>query len=223
MFKNNQLLNWYFKKASLPVFFHVFLRYIMAPLEEVEKYIPQCGRILDFGCGHGTFSYLMYFSSIKREIVGLDVDRNKINIAKAINPNNKNIVFTDRDINDFKNKEFDAVVINDVLYLMPYAEQNNLLKSIHNVLKDDAVLIIKTMDPRSKLKFFCSYIQEFISVNIIKITKSKEGKFYFVKDLNHFKQILQEAGFHTQEFKLDRGFLHPHILLLCHKKLNKSF
>lgn len=211
------LFNLYFKKTNFLIFLHTVFRYITAPLEEVEKYVPKAGRILDFGCGHGIFSYLMYFSFQRRQIVGVDIEQRKINIANRINLANKNIIFANRSIDTFKEKQFDAAVIIDVLYLTPSSEQQNLLKSIYNILKDGGVLVIKTMDPRLKFKFLWNFIQEFISVRIIKITKAKDGKFYFIKDIDHFKNLLEEIGFCVETIKLDKGFLYPHILLLSHK------
>lgn len=212
------LFNLYFKKTNLLVFLYTVFRYITAPLEEVEKWVPKTGRILDFGCGHGIFSYLLYFSSGRREIVGLDIDRRRIDIANRINPANRNIVFANRSIDTFKEKEFDVVAVIDVLYLMPFSEQENLLKNIYNILKDGGILLIKTMDPRLKFKFLWNFIQEFIAVKIIRITKARNRKLHFIKNINHFKGLLREIGFRTEEIKLDKGFLHPHILLLCYRK-----
>jgi len=214
------LFNLYFKKINFCIFLHIFFRYLTIPIKEIEKYLPKQGRILDFGCGYGIFASLIHLSSRQREIVGIDIDHSKIDIANKANPDSKNVVFLNRSINAFKEEAFDAVIIIDVLYLVPPEERKILLKTFYNILKDNGVLVIKTMDPRLKLKFLWNYFQEFISVKIIKITKANDRKLYFIKNMSHFKNMLRESMFYTEEIKLDRGFLHPHILLICHK-INK--
>ena len=211
------ILKQYLKKAGLFVFLHMLIRYIITPFREIEKYIPKTGNVLDFGCGHGFFSFFIYFISKKRKILGLDTDKNKIKIANKVNPADNDIHFLNKQVSSFAKEEFDSVVINDVLYLIPYSEQAVLLKQFHRILKNDGNLIIKTMNPKLKLKFLWNYLQEFLSLKVMKITKNKDRIFYFVKDINNFKKILSNLGFDSREIQLDKGYLHPHILLLCKK------
>jgi len=57
------------------------LRRIICPLDEVLKYVPKSGRVLDIGSGYGTFDILMAESS-SREIIGIELDKKKVDMAK---------------------------------------------------------------------------------------------------------------------------------------------
>jgi len=216
------LFNLYFKKVNFCTFLHIFFRYLTIPLKEIEKYIPKQGRLLDFGCGYGMFSSLLHISSKQREIIGIDIDCRKIDIANKTNPGSKNVVFLNKSISALKEKKFDAVVVIDVLYLISPSARGTLLKAFYGILKSDGVLVIKIMDPRLKLKFFWNHFQEFISVKITKITKTNDKKLYFIKDMNYFKSILRELMFNVEEVKLDKGFLYPHILVVCQKQIREQ-
>ena len=62
---------------------HAWGRALSAPLRAVEELIPRSGTVLDFGCGHGLFSFILAATSPDRHVVGVDIDAAKIQSARA--------------------------------------------------------------------------------------------------------------------------------------------
>ena len=62
--------------------FHLIVRYILCPFLELEAIIPKKANIVELGCGSGIFTNLMSIKSSERDITGIDLDEEKISIAK---------------------------------------------------------------------------------------------------------------------------------------------
>jgi len=48
----------------------------------IEAEVPRRGRVLDLGCGHGLFSLLLAATSPERQVTGVDVDGDKLGLAR---------------------------------------------------------------------------------------------------------------------------------------------
>ena len=62
--------------------------YVRVKVKMEHKYklfndlVPKEARITDIGCGLGTLPYMLMMLSDKREILGIDYDADKINVAR---------------------------------------------------------------------------------------------------------------------------------------------
>ncbi len=119
------------KKAKRSIFF-----------DKLNKEIPINAKVLEAGCGTGQLCN--YLSNNSREIVGIDLSNNSLELANnfSINNNLKNIFFFKMDIlnNFFKSKYFDVIISNGVLHHTenPYKSFVELTK----LLKDDGIIVI---------------------------------------------------------------------------------
>jgi 2-polyprenyl-3-methyl-5-hydroxy-6-metoxy-1,4-benzoquinol methylase len=108
------------------------------------------GKILDAGCGYG---YGTYYLSIKTEsnIVGIDIDENKINLSKK-NHDNTNLKYyvldllDDNCVNKFISTEgdFDLITCFEVLEHIPKDKEEMFLNNLKKLLKSDGILILST-------------------------------------------------------------------------------
>ena len=57
------------------------IRFITAPYDRLEPYVPVTGLVIDLGCGYGTFSHLLALMAPGRRVLGLDLDAAKIDRA----------------------------------------------------------------------------------------------------------------------------------------------
>src|SRR3989344_6060006 len=66
---------------------HNFLRSLMMPLLEIDRALPENGKIYDFGCGEGVVSRFLAKNS-KRNIIGVDINGKRLdkNISKNLRP-----------------------------------------------------------------------------------------------------------------------------------------
>ena len=192
---------------------HVIVRYLTCPLTKIEPYIPQEGRILEIGCGHGLFTQILARTSRKRELIGIDIAQDKIAAAKETSQDR--IRFVCIDFFDLQETSLDAVVLIDVLYLIPYDEQIRMLERIFGVLKNGGTLILKTMDKKPCWKYLVNYLQETMAVRVFHLTEGCSLTFHRSEAL---RVILENIGFSVDIVPLHRGYPHPHCLIVCEKK-----
>lgn len=180
----------------------------------LENYIPKEAKILDVGCGHGLFCNLLLITSNKREICGIDIDKQKIKIAKNSVGYRKGIRFLAVDITKI-NETFDVVVVYDVIHHIDYHLQLSFLKECFKRLKKDGLLIIKdvNIDYFIRSFIFCYLVDELNSR--LNITKGDGRAFLHKKELF---DIVSGANF--KDIRL--GEIHnrditPHLIMTARK------
>jgi len=97
--------------------------------------------LLDLGCGEG---YLLRKLSLNfKQLIGTDIARNRIKLARKKSKKNKNIIYKIADLDlplPFNSKSIDAVTC---LSVMEYVfDPNSFIKEVHRVLKKNGLLII---------------------------------------------------------------------------------
>lgn len=95
-------------------------------------------RILDFGCGDGTFTKRLY--SKKREVFGCDADISAFKKAKENNKNIKYTLISVRGQTPYKSNFFDCVTMMGVLEHV--IDERETLNEIHRILKRGGNLYI---------------------------------------------------------------------------------
>lgn len=128
------LLEWYFKiKWKLEA-------------ENFDFYNQLIGdrvKIMDVGCGYGYFTYFIHYKNKDRQVLGLDYDSDKIEIAKNAYNITENVTFESTDITAYNIPERDAIFYNDVLHYLSEKEQLEVLTKSINALSKNGVLVIR--------------------------------------------------------------------------------
>ncbi|RKX96324.1 MAG: hypothetical protein DRP84_01405 [Spirochaetes bacterium] len=191
---------------------HIFFRNKLCPFERIEPYVPKEGRILDYGCGHGLFSWWMKASSPERDVIGYDVCSRKISLARNLLEKKYGIQFFDNR-EYFSSMSFDAVVAVGVLYLIK--EKREIISMLKSLIKSEGYIILKEVVKENSLRFAWTYFEEVMAAKIFRITEG-EGLFFLTKD--EILNILEECGFSVQMQDLSRGYWYPHMLFIGKKK-----
>lgn len=191
---------------------HVIVRFITCPLLKIEPYVPRAGKILEVGCGHGLFTHILSRASKERDLTGIDIAEDKI--AAARRSGEGRIRFICKDFFEFAETGLDAVVLVDVLYLLPFHEQLRMLERGFEALGDSGVLVIMTKDKAPRWKYMVNLLQETMAVRVFRITKGSSLTFHRSGDL---KEVLERIGFIVEVVPLHRGYPHPHCLMVCRK------
>lgn len=197
---------------------HNLIRLATCPIEKVIAELPNGGRLLDIGCGHGLVSLGAALAKPNLTMLGLDVDQAKIraaNKAAANLPGGERASFMAASDLNLPKGHWDAIVIVDVLYLLGQAEQKQLVNSCVRRLKPGGRLVIKEMNFTPKWKYWWNLVQETMAVRLFKFTKGR-GQLCFTAP----KEIagwLAAAGLKTRLRPLDKGYLHPHFLTIGDK------
>ena len=63
------------------------------PFADINSILPQKGTIIDLGCGDGLVAYYLADHDPKRQVIGIDLNANKINQARSLKPRLKNLQF----------------------------------------------------------------------------------------------------------------------------------
>src|SRR6478752_1301271 len=63
---------------------HATVRWWSAPFPRIAAHLPQSGRVLEIGCGHGLFSTYAALGVPDRSVVGVDIDADKIALARRV-------------------------------------------------------------------------------------------------------------------------------------------
>ena len=104
-------------------------------------------RILDAGCGYGI--YVQKCSAYASEVIGIDIFKEHLNIAKARKKDNTYFILNTAEHLAFKDDSFDAIICIETLEHIPSDEK--AVKEFSRILKTGGILIIT--GPNSLLPF----------------------------------------------------------------------
>jgi 2-polyprenyl-3-methyl-5-hydroxy-6-metoxy-1,4-benzoquinol methylase len=166
---------------SAPVMDRLFVhgRAFLSDLAFVERFVPRKGFIVDLGCGHGLFACLLREASETRRVLGIDLDPKKIEIARVAIEDTRWLRFEVGDILAQPPPKCDAITIVDVLYLLPFEDQERVLRNAASALGEGGPLIVKAQERRIDPRYAVTYAQEVVTVTLLGRTRGARERFYF--------------------------------------------
>jgi predicted unusual protein kinase regulating ubiquinone biosynthesis (AarF/ABC1/UbiB family) len=195
--------------------FHVRVRWWTAPFVAIDAAVPQKGRILEVGCGHGLLSAFLALSSAGREVCGIDIDEHKVLLARGAASNlaegEARLRFDHASPGELPSGQWDAIVVADVLYLLDSRAKRSLLAELVERLAPDGQLIVKETDTAPAWKDKLTRFQERLSTGVLGITEGATLDFEPAAALLHELRLL---GLDADLRRIDRGYPHPHVLIV---------
>ena len=167
-----------FRGAPIGARLFIHGRAFLSDLAVVERYVPNKGFIVDLGCGHGLFACVLREASPTRRVLGIDLDPRKIDIARKAIQDTQWLRFEVGDIITTPPPKCDAVTIVDVLYLMPFEQQEQVLRNAASALGEGGPLIVKAQEKRLDPRYAVTYAQELVTVSL-GFTKGGRERFFF--------------------------------------------
>ena len=172
-----------YKGAIIEWYYKVKWRLERANYTYYDNIIPSNARIYDLGCGYGFLSCYLYLKSKSREVIGIDYDTNKIDIANNyfMFKDEKKINFFNTNIIDLKLESPDIILLNDVLH---YLNKDSQLKVLHHCLSNinkNGLIFIREGEKENKRHIFTKFT-ELLSTKIFKFNKV-EGKLNYITGL----------------------------------------
>lgn len=200
-----------YQKAGWLDKLYLKLRWQLCPFEEIEKYVPQSGKIYDLGCGVGILSNLLAFKSPDREIIGVDLSLKRIKVADLSVGDRKNIRFFREDVKDFDLELCDGVVMTDFLHHVFPVVAERILKLIYKKLNPKGKLVIQEVDKFPRWKYLITFsIDRFLNL----------GKPLYYRLAKDWKEMLQKIGFKVEIIPAHQGLFLSDVLLICTKNEN---
>ena len=167
-----------YRQAPLMARLFVHGRAFLSDLAFVEKYVPRHGFIVDVGCGHGLFANVLAEASATRRVLGIDVDERKIATARATAGGRPELRFEVGDAIAAAPPRCDAVTIVDVLYLLPFEAQEQVLRNAAAALLEGRPLVVKAQERSLSPRYALTYGQELVTVGL-GFTRGGRSRFYF--------------------------------------------
>lgn len=189
-----------YRSAPLAARWFVHGRAFLSDLARVEEYVPRHGFIVDLGCGHGLFADLLVEASPGRRVLGLDIDERKIAVARATVRQGDQLRFEIADIVTVPPPRCDAVTVVDVLYLLPAADQERVLRNAAAALAEGAPLIVKAQEARIDARYALTYMQEVVSVSL-GLTRGQRRRFHFPSRPEALA-MFERAGFRAEVIEM---------------------
>ena len=169
--------------------------------------VPRGARTLDVGSGHGLLALALATDDLTRVVVGVDVDSQKIKLARKVAGNTK-VTFLEGD-GSVPEGPWDAITIVDVLYLLGAQPARVLIEQCTRELAIGGTLLVHNSHISPRWKWYVAIIQEFISVRLARITKGDKVRFLNQDDIESW---MIGAGLETTSVRVDWGYVHPHKL-----------
>lgn len=166
---------------SAPLVDRLFVhgRAFLSDMALIERFVPRKGFIVDLGCGHGLFACLLRETSDTRRVLGIDLDAKKIEIARVAIEDTQWLRFEVGDIVAQPPPKCDTVTIVDVLYLLPFEEQERVLRNAASALGEAGPLIVKAQERRADPRYAVTYAQEVVTVTLLGRTRGGRERFFF--------------------------------------------
>ena len=203
-----------YRKSGILTKAYLRIKLRICPLLRAEEFFPASGRVVDLGCGNGLFSFILGLGSPGRTVTGIDLDARKIRVAEETAGHGRAVAFRAGDIVETDYPPADVFCLIDVLYLIPPAGQDEILRKCSGSLPRGGWLIIKEMDDRPRWKSAWNRFQETLAVKVIGFTLGE--KFHF-RSAAGWEDALRRHGFTVRTERLDRGYWYPHIVLIAQK------
>jgi 2-polyprenyl-3-methyl-5-hydroxy-6-metoxy-1,4-benzoquinol methylase len=211
-----------YRAVSPAAWAHAGIRWATCPLGRLADLLPARGRFLDVGCGQGLMSLHLAMGGVGRELLGIDVDGARLaNAGKAarlagLGPRRVQFRAWSPASEALPVGPWDAILIVDVLYLMPREAQRRLLDACAAALAPGGVLVVKEMAADPGWKFRWNRLQETLAVRVLGFTRGAPTLTFVAPDT--VGGWLAGQGLRVEQRPLHRGYLHPHHLLLARRR-----
>jgi 2-polyprenyl-6-hydroxyphenyl methylase/3-demethylubiquinone-9 3-methyltransferase len=194
---------------------HVLLRQRTAPLERVARAVP-IGKVADVGCGHGLLTLLLARSP-ERSVFAVDPDERKVRWARQALAGHANVTLAVGCIEELGAAHagsFDAVVVCDVLYLLPPAQWPAFFRTARALLRPGGLLVLKEVEADRSWKHAKALAQEWVMVKLLRRTRSSGA--VSLASRSRMTALLAEAGFGVERVEsLGAGYTTPHVLYVA--------
>lgn len=116
--------------------------------KSIKAGLTPSSRVLEVGCGIGTFSSLLIDYVKKGSITSIDLSDESIKIAKDIYKNtNIEFIATDATLHNYGNNLYDIIIMPDVIEHIPLEYHFELFKKLSKILKDSGSIFIHIPNP----------------------------------------------------------------------------
>jgi len=171
--------NYIYKGPLLEWYLKVKWRFEAKNYDDYHQILADKNRILDVGCGYGYLSYFLHYKNENREILGVDYDEEKINIANNGFDHTDKLNFKTVDVTSYQFENYDAIIFNDVLHYFSKEKQLQVLENCAKVLNNGGIILIRDGVTDFKERHSKTKLTELFSTKLLSFNKKEEAFHFF--------------------------------------------
>lgn len=181
------------------------LRRVVVPLDVIERQVPESGRILDACCGHGALTMLLALRGERREVLGIDIDRARIAIARSAAEGLPRVRFEVEDLLNLEETNLQAIVLVDALHYFDRRAQLTVLRKLRGMLAPNGLLLCRDAVREAGPRFWWNWAHERVMVGLA-FTATRDRSSHFLS-LAEFTAQMHSAGFRVESVERTRPWL----------------
>ena len=162
-----------FSDAPLATQSFIWLRWRLTPYRRIASALPDRGRILDLGSGHGLLSLALTLGSSQREIIGVDHDAERVRIAetalaRAGSSSTPRFQVGDllESVRAFPNSSLAGIAMIDILHYFDDPAQRALLAEAARVLEPGGIIAMREVNPAGGIASAWNRLYESLSLRV---------------------------------------------------------
>ena len=186
-------------------------------MQVLEQHLPDRGLILDLGCGYGVMSHLVSTEYPHRAVMGFDMSSRRIEVAKRSVNGRGNMEFHTADIREIRVPRCDAVIMIDVLSMLSYQDQIQLLARCYEKLRDGGVLVVKDTCKSPYWKYAYVYVEDMLKTKLRVFGKEITKHSLHFSSVQEFVKLLEGVGFRATASPLKSRLPYPGVFYVCQK------
>lgn len=133
--------------ASLGGKLFLAARWYLTPYEKMASFLPSQGKILDMGCGHGLFAMAAAMTGPGRQILGIDHDVKRIELARNAAQGMSNLEFKTGDMTQIPGTGYDGIALIDVMHYFPMNVQETIFENAYRALRAGGTILVREVEP----------------------------------------------------------------------------
>ena len=179
----DQVRRTYFYKGPILEWYVKIKLMLERNFEDIIRYVPAQGTIYDLGCGYGYLTTLLAMQGRHRNVVGVDYDDEKVQVAQTGYYDGGNLSFATGDLMQYAPQPSDCFIIKDVLHYMPIKAQERLLNGCATMLNSGGVIIVRDgmaeegheKKDEEQGSHAVTKLTEFFSITVFGFNKAEHG------------------------------------------------
>ena len=176
-FRVKLIRNYIYKGPVLEWYTRIKLK-LEGNYTQINRYVPRRASIVDIGCGYGFLSHMLSFVSPERQILGIDYDAEKIELANNCISRNSRVNFVTADAMVYPFEFSDAFILSDILHYVPDGMQEHLLMQCIRHLNPGGVILVRDADKDFTKRHIGTRYTEFFSTRS-GFNKSDHNRLFF--------------------------------------------
>lgn len=194
------ILEWYVRvKMWIEKDFRIF-----------DENLPKQGKIVDLGCGYGYLSYMLSLTGKEREVIGMDYDEEKIEVAQNGYAKTDRINFEVGSLMDYNPEPADAYVIKDVLHYLPSQKQGEVIENCCKTLNDGGVILLRDGFVENE-QHGNTELTEYFSTKLMGFNKTENELSFMRKSL--VTEIAEKYGLTITEIEANQNTSNQTLIL----------